>query len=62
MKNKYKRQDGDSRPSRSTAAGTVTFNPDYSPVIRDLKRIGLLAGTFIVILIALAFVMPYIMP
>jgi len=31
------------------------FNPDYSPVIKDLKRIGTLAGTFFVILIALSF-------
>ncbi len=31
------------------------FNPDYSDVKKDLKRIGLLAGTFFVILIALTF-------
>ncbi len=31
------------------------FNPDYSYVIKDLKRIGLLAGTFIAILIILSF-------
>ena len=31
------------------------FNPDYSYVIKDLKRIGLLAGTFLAILVALAF-------
>jgi len=31
------------------------FNPDYSPVIKDLKRIGALAGTFILILVALSF-------
>ena len=31
------------------------FNPDYSPVIRDLKRIGILAGSFIAILIVLSF-------
>ena len=59
MKNKYKRQAGE---SRSTSSNTVTFNPDYTPVIRDLKRIGLLAGIFISILIGLAFAMPYIMP
>lgn len=59
MKNKYKRQAGE---SRSTSSSSVTFNPDYTPVIRDLKRIGLLAGIFIAILIGLAFAMPYIMP
>lgn len=31
------------------------FNPDYAPVIKDLKRIGTLAGTFFVLLIVLSF-------
>lgn len=31
------------------------FNPDYTYVKRDLRRIGLLAGTFFVILVGLAF-------
>jgi hypothetical protein len=58
------------RQSRETAirstqgAATVTgggrafdrdFSPDYTPVIKDLKRIGTLAGTFFVILIVLSF-------
>ena len=33
------------------------FNPDYSYVIKDLKRIGILAGTFFVILVVLSFVL-----
>jgi hypothetical protein len=33
------------------------FNPDYTDVKRDLKRIGVLAGTFFVILIALSFIL-----
>lgn len=33
------------------------FDPDYSYVIKDLKRIGALAGTFLVILVALAFIL-----
>lgn len=37
----------------STSRGPV-FNPDYTPVIRDLKRIGLLAGTFVGFLIVLS--------
>ena len=37
--------------SQRTAEG---FNPDYSETIKDLKRIGLLAGTFFIILIGLA--------
>lgn len=31
------------------------FNPDYSMVRKDLKRIGALAGFFIVVLVALSF-------
>jgi hypothetical protein len=33
------------------------FNPDYSDVIKDLKRIGLLAGTFFTVLIVLSFIL-----
>ncbi len=32
------------------------FDPDYTPVIKDLKRIGTLAGAFIVVLIVLSFI------
>jgi hypothetical protein len=31
------------------------FNPDYSDVKKDLKRIGSLAGFFILVLIVLSF-------
>jgi hypothetical protein len=31
------------------------FNPDYSYVKKDLKRIGILAGTFLVIMVILSF-------
>jgi hypothetical protein len=37
------------------------FNPDYSYVISDLRRIGVLAGSFFAFLIVLAIVMPYIL-
>lgn len=37
---------------------TTDFNPDYRETIKDLKRIGLLAGTFFAILIILAFILP----
>ncbi len=40
--------------SRRTTS-TVEFNPDYSYVVKDLKRIGILAGSFFAILIALSF-------
>ena len=44
----------------NTIAKTATkksreFNPDYSYVIKDLKRIGTLAGIFFVVLIVLSF-------
>ena len=52
-------------PARSTATfaaaaqrATVEFNPDYSTVKRDLKRIGILAGSFFALLIALSFILP----
>ncbi len=36
-------------------AKTETFNPDYSETKRDLKRIGLLAGIFVALLVTLSF-------
>ena len=36
---------------------TAEFNPDYSAVKKDLKRIGILAGSFFVILIVLTFIL-----
>jgi hypothetical protein len=42
------------RPLASTPAATE-FNPDYSNVKHELKRIGILAGSFFVILIVLSF-------
>jgi len=33
----------------------VDFSPDYSQTIKDLKRIGVLASTFFVVLIVLTF-------
>lgn len=36
-------------------AASNEFNPDYAPVIKDLKRIGILAGSFITILVVLSF-------
>lgn len=38
-----------------TRASSSEFNPDYSYVKKDLKRIGLLAGSFFVILVVLSF-------
>jgi hypothetical protein len=36
------------------------FNPDYTYVKHDLRRIGTLAGSFFAILIVLSFILPYI--
>lgn len=38
-----------------TRLSSTDFNPDYSAIKSDLKRIGVLAGSFFVILIALSF-------
>lgn len=38
-------------PSPSQPARAGGFSPDYSHVVRDLKRIGLLAGTFLFLLL-----------
>ena len=44
------------RPSAIAAAPARTeFNPDYSHIKRDLGRIGILAGVFFALLIALSF-------
>jgi hypothetical protein len=40
--------------SKTTA--TQAFEPDYSDVIKDLKRIGTLAGGFFILLVVLSFI------
>ena len=37
------------------APRTAEFNPDYTHVKRDLRRIALLAGSFALILVVLSF-------
>ena len=37
------------------AARVTEFNPDYTYIKRDLRRIGTLAAGFFVILVALSF-------
>lgn len=34
---------------------STAFNPDYSPVRKDLTRIAILAGIFFVVLVVLSF-------
>ena len=49
------RQSAEASAASQPAAKAAAFNPDYSYVIKDLRRIGILAGSFIVILVALSF-------
>ena len=42
------------RPTSAQPNRATEFNPDYSTTKRELRRIGLLAGTFFIILIVLA--------
>ena len=52
----------EARPAASGASMTKSsglfereFNPDYSQTIKDLNRIGVLAGSFFTLLIVLSF-------
>jgi hypothetical protein len=42
------------RPLSPVVAKTTEFNPDYSVTKRELRRIGILAGTFVAVLVILA--------
>jgi hypothetical protein len=42
------------RPVLPLAAKATEFNPDYSITKRELRRIGILAATFVLILVVLA--------
>lgn len=42
------------RPLTTVAPKATEFNPDYSTTKRELRRIGILTGTFVVILVILA--------
>ena len=52
MSRKYKRQAP--RQFSNVSAKPVEFNPDYSIIKHDLKRIGILAGSFFAFLVLLA--------
>lgn len=43
------------RSFAAAPAAATEFNPDYSNTKKDLKRIGTLAGFFVVVLVALSF-------
>jgi hypothetical protein len=42
------------KKNKSLVKQAETFNPDYSETKRDLKRIGILAGIFILCLVVLS--------
>ena len=42
-------------PVVARSASGSDFNPDYSQTIKDLKRIGVLASSFFVVLIIISF-------
>ena len=57
-KKKYKNLPIDNKLSIKKGKSSVSeFNPDYSYIKKDLRRIGSLAAFFFVILIALTFVL-----
>lgn len=47
----------DSAAKTSGRSFSQEFNPDYTFVKQDLKRIAILAGSFVVILIVLSFIL-----
>jgi hypothetical protein len=58
-KNKRQSRSNVSLPAVKSATEIPSdFNPDYGYVVKDLKRIGLLAGTFFTLLVITAIVMP----
>jgi hypothetical protein len=57
MSSKNKRRASRAQSTSAAAissTGKTEFNPDYSVIKRDLKRIGILAGSFFAVLIILA--------
>lgn len=64
MSKKRKRSSRASSTAQSRAASSSSskslreeFNPDYTYVIKDLRRIGTLAGSFFLILVVLSFIL-----
>lgn len=42
-------------PAKASRSAVAEFNPDYTYVKKDLAKIGIMAGTFITILVILSF-------
>ena len=45
--------------SMTSSPSRTEFNPDYTYVKRDLRRIGTLAGFFVLVLVVLSFFLRY---
>jgi hypothetical protein len=56
MSRKHRRQISKSA-AFMPAPRTTEFNPDYTHIRRDLRRIGYLAAAFFVILVGLSFLL-----
>lgn len=55
MSKKSKRQISYGTQTNPGILARDEFNPDYTTTKRELKRIGILAGSFIVLLVILSF-------
>ena len=55
MSKKNKRQTSYGTRRSGSVITRDEFNPDYTTVKRDLKRIAILAGSFITVLVILSF-------
>ncbi|HZD56046.1 MAG TPA: hypothetical protein VE136_04950 [Anaerolineales bacterium] len=55
MSKKRRRQIRRDLPTSSGKGLREDFDPDYQYVVKDLRRIGTLAGTFLAILVVLSF-------
>lgn len=53
----YKQIIKSQEPMAVQTTRSIEFNPDYTDVKKDLRRIGVLASIFFVVLIALSFIL-----
>ncbi|MCF6277225.1 MAG: hypothetical protein L3J16_00530 [Anaerolineales bacterium] len=50
-----KRKTSRSRRTAAVAPRSAEFDPDYTEIKNDLKRIGMMAGGFVLVLVVLSF-------
>lgn len=44
-------------PTAARSTGSTEFNPDYTPVIKNLRKIAVMAVIFIAFLVILSFIL-----